>query len=118
MNKVYLALIDAHARAFAAEFADTARHVFVDEAQGRLIHPGEYGGYREALVRDLLSQFLPEAYGVSQGFVISPEGEVSPQCDVVIYSRLYAPVIRTPEQQRFFPVESVVAVGEVKSDLD
>lgn len=117
MNRIYISLIDAQLRAFAADFRDTARSVFYDDETSRLIHPGEFGGFRESLVRELLIRFLPEAYGVSQGFVISPEGEISNQCDLVIYSKLFAPVIQSPEQQRFFPIESVVAVGEVKSRL-
>lgn len=117
MNRIYVSLIDAQLRSFSSEFRDTARSIFYDDDAARLIHPGEYGGFRESLVRDLLTKFLPESYGVSQGFIISPEGDVSNQCDIVVYSRLYAPVIQSPEQQRFFPVESVVAVGEVKSTL-
>jgi hypothetical protein len=117
LNRIYVSLIDAQLRAFASDFRDTARNVFYDENTARLIHPGEFGGFRESLVRDLLLRSLPESYGVSQGFIISPEGDVSSQCDIVVYSRAYAPVIQSPEQQRFFPVESVVAVGEVKSIL-
>jgi hypothetical protein len=117
MNRIYISLIDAQLRAFTADFRDTARSVFYDDETSRLIHPGEFGGFRESLVRELLIRFLPEAYGVSQGFIISPGGEISNQCDIVIYSKLYAPVIQSPEQQCFFPIESVVAVGEVKSKL-
>ena len=117
LNRIYISLIDAQLRAFASDYRDTARNVFYDEETARLIHPGEFGGFRESLVRDLLLRTLPESYGVSQGFILSPEGDVSSQCDIVIYSRSYAPVIQSPEQQRFFPVESVVAVGEVKSSL-
>lgn len=117
VNSIYVSLIDAQLSAFASDFTDTARNVFYDAGKRRLIHPGEFGGYRESLVRKLLANFLPESFGVSHGFVISPEGEVSTQCDIVVYSRHYAPVIQSAEQQRFFPVESVVAVGEVKSKL-
>jgi hypothetical protein len=69
-------------------------------------------------VRDLLKNFLPQRYGVSQGFVVSPNGDISKQCDIIVYAPEYTPVIRNPEQQRFFPIESVVAVGEVKSSVD
>lgn len=118
MNRIYLSLVEAQLRAFVADFVDTARDVFFDPNQGKLIHPGEFGSFREGLVRDLLTRFLPESYGVSQGFVLAPNGDISTQCDVVIYSRLHAPIIHTSEQQRFFPVESVLAIGEVKSTLN
>jgi len=103
---------------FATSFSNVARSVFYDENSQSIIHPGEYGMLRESLVRDLLTHFLPESVGVSQGFVVSPEGTVSSQCDIIIYSKIFSPKIHTPEQQRFFPVESVLAVGEVKSTVD
>lgn len=115
MNNIYVTLIEAQLVAFVRDYTDTAQDVFYDELQEGLIHPGEFGAFRESLIRELLSNFLPEAFGVSQGFVISPEGSVSNQCDIVIYSRTHAPILKTPEHQRFFPIEAVVAVGEVKS---
>ena len=118
MNRIYVSLVEAQLRAFVADFVDTARDVFFDPNQGKLIHPGEFGSFREGLVRELLARFLPESYGVSQGFVLAPNGDISTQCDVVVYSRLHAPIIHTSEQQRFFPVESVLAIGEVKSTLN
>src|SRR5918998_5104088 len=118
MHNVLDTLIESQLEAFANGYTNTAHDLFYDEDSNKLIHPGEFGGLRESLLRDLLKNFLPEEYGVSQGFVISPDGEISNQCDVIVYSRRYTPLIRTPEHQRFFPVESVVAVGEVKSIVD
>lgn len=118
LKNILNTLLESQLEGFAREYVGTSREVFYDDLSGTLIHPGEFGGLREALVRELLTNFLPEAYGVSQGFVISPDGQISNQCDVVIYARQYTPVVRTAAQQRFFPVESVVAVGEVKSIID
>jgi len=111
-------LIEGQLQTFAQNYLEASRQVFYDDAAGKLIHPGEFGGLRESLVRELLRNFLPESFGVSEGFTVSPSGEVSNQCDVVVYSRIHAPVIQTAERQRLFPVESVVAVGEVKSVAD
>jgi hypothetical protein len=118
MRNILDTLIEAQLEAFASSYTNTAHDLFFDEDTQKLIHPGEFGGFRESLVRDLLKNFLPEAYGVSQGFVVSPSGDISKQCDIVVYSLHHTPVIRTPEHQRFFPIESVVAVGEVKSVID
>ena len=115
MNSIYIKLIEAQLATFVRDYTDTAQDIFYDESKRKLIHPSEFGGFRESLIRELASNFLPEAFGVSQGFVISPEGSVSTQCDIIIYSRTHAPIIKTPENQRFFPIEAVVAVGEVKS---
>lgn len=111
-------LFDYQLRAFATNYADASREVFSDPLSGKLLHPGEFGGLRESLVRNLLKNFLPESFGISEGFIIAPNGDISAQCDVVVYSRQHCPIIQTAERQRFFPVEAVVAVGEVKSNAD
>lgn len=111
-------IITSQLEIFATNFSNVAHSIFYDENTQSLIHPGEYGMLRESVVRDLLTHFLPESFGVSQGFVVSPDGSVSNQCDIIIYSKLFSPKIHTAEQQRFFPVESVLAVGEVKSTAD
>lgn len=118
MHQILNAIFDANVRNFAQSFQSTARDVFYDEAQERLIHPGEFGNLRESILREFLINFIPETYGVSHGFVVSPSGFVSKQCDLVIFAKQYSPVIKTPEHQRFFPLESVVGVVEVKSSVD
>lgn len=111
-------LLAAQIQAFVNDFSENAYDVFFSEASGRLIHPGEFGMHREACIRTFLGTFLTNIYGVSQGFVIGQDGEVSHQCDVIIYHKDYTPYFHTPEGQRFFPIESVIAVGEVKSKVD
>jgi hypothetical protein len=102
MQNVLDTLIEAQLEAFANSYTNTSHDLFYDDESKELIHPGEFGGLRESLLRHLLRNFLPEEYGVSQGFVVSPDGDISAQCDVVIYSRRHTPLIRTPEQQCFF----------------
>ncbi len=108
--------LNARLERFALEYGATARELYLGE-DGQPVHRGEYGGHRERLVRQLLREFLPAAYGVSEGFIISPDGDISTQCDIVVYWA-NSPVLTLSEDQRFFPVESVVAVGEVKSKLE
>ena len=43
--------------------------------------------------------------------------EVSTQCDLVIFDGSNTPLIEDSRNKRFFPVESVAAIGEVKSKL-
>lgn len=92
-------------------------NIFVDPETGKLSHPGEYGAFRERAVRDLLQLFMPAHFGMDTGFVITNMGDVSTQCDIVIFDRSITPQIVTDSRQRFFPVEAVVGVGEVKSDV-
>ncbi|MDA0130693.1 hypothetical protein OH458_21755 [Vibrio sp. MarTm2] len=111
-------LLMAQIQAFVNDFSYNAQDLFLDEATGRLIHPGEFGMHRESCIRNFLGAFLPDIYGVSQGFIIGQDGIVSHQCDVIIYHKQYSPYFHTPEGQRFFPIECVIAVGEVKSKVN
>lgn len=83
------------------------------------LHPGEYGTYREILIRELLKNIIPGQFKVGEGFILNPNdeaGDVSTQCDVIIYADSYTPFI-DKGYENFFPVETVVSIGEVKSDL-
>jgi hypothetical protein len=75
----------------------------------RIRHPGESGRARENVVADALASFIPDAYGVSTGFVIDGVGGISRQQDIVIYRRGYHPVFRVGGVDHFM-VEAVSAV--------
>lgn len=115
MNAVS-ALLDEKIINFYNSFIASSRKLFF-HPDGKPIHNGEFGGYREEVVRALVSQFAPERMAVDHGFVVTSSGRVSTQCDIVVYDRTATPMIRNANNQRFFPVESVCAVGEVKSVL-
>ncbi|WP_175832372.1 DUF6602 domain-containing protein [Burkholderia cepacia] len=110
------ALLDEKIRVFAGAFGGGARRLFVDD-KGALIHPGEFGSYREAITQDFLRAFIPQRMAVDSGFVVTASGRISTQCDIIIYDRSVTPLLQNDQKQRFFPMESVCAVGEVKSVL-
>lgn len=109
-------LLDEKIRSFMASFVDSSRRLFVDE-NGTLVHSLEFGVYRERVVSEFLKLFSPERMGVDTGFVVNSAGSISSQCDIVIYDKTVTPLIRDDQHQRFFPIESVCAVGEIKSQL-
>ena len=115
MNSIFEKLIRSKIEHFLFEYSNLSRSVFVDE-EGKLIHPGEFGMYRERIVSDLLKPFLPTRLAIGTGFIITHNNNISTQCDLIIYDREHTPVIENSEQ-RFFPVECVVGVIEVKSKL-
>ena len=92
-----------------------SRDIFVD-SNGGLIHAGEFGMYREKIIKELLEPFLPSRLGVGSGFIITCKGNISTQCDLIIYDKFTTPIIENTEQ-RFYPIESVVGVIEAKSIL-
>ncbi|MNJ92215.1 hypothetical protein D3C87_98810 [compost metagenome] len=72
----------------------------------------------EDLIRNKISAFLPERYLVKQGHIVNPEGKVSPQLDVIIFDRLNTPkFFESRDNTVFYPIESVLAVGEIKKTL-
>lgn len=72
----------------------------------------------ENLVREKISLFLPERYLVKQGHIINSEGKVSNQFDIIIFDRLNTPkFFESKNNTVFYPIESVLAVGEIKKTL-
>lgn len=73
----------------------------------------------EEPIRSKLNQLLPDSIGVGSGCVISVLDGTSRQMDIVLYERDLCPVFcvnDTPEAT-YYPVEGVLAVGEIKSIL-
>lgn len=100
---------------FVDEFSSLSKNVFVNE-EGALIHPAEYGTYRERIVSKFIMPLMPKRLSVGTGFIITGTGKTSTQCDIIIYDTQNTPIIENGEQ-RFFPVECVAGVIEVKSKL-
>jgi len=89
----------------------------LDYIQSQIKHHGERGGQAEAVLREFLRQYLPSCYGVSRGEIVDTVGRTSRQCDLVIYDSSKCPLLVAGQDYQVFPVEPVVAVGEVKSVL-
>lgn len=116
MNEIFDSLVKANIEKFKSDFKNLSRQVFVD-SNGELIHPGEFGMYRERIVKDFLKPFLPSRLDIGTGFIITSKGRISTQCDIIVYDRNSTPVIENTDQ-RFFPIECVVGVIEVKSNIN
>lgn len=97
-------------RKFAIEF---------DELAKEIAHRQSAGEAREAALISLLRKNLPTRVGVEQGgFVIDALGNESAEMDVVIYDKSVGTVFNTIEGEKHFPCETVIAVGEVKTNVD
>ncbi|WP_146943326.1 DUF6602 domain-containing protein [Chryseobacterium hagamense] len=72
----------------------------------------------EDLIRSKISLFLPERYLVKQGQIIDDEGNVSNQFDIIIFDRLSTPkFFESRNGTVYYPIESVLAIGEIKKTL-
>jgi hypothetical protein len=116
-NDVFDSLFRERIDVFRSAFSAVSTEVFYDPATKRLRHTGEYGMYRESIVRDFLKFIVPRGLDISTGFLISTMNDVSTQCDIVIYDSRMTPLCQEGDRQRFFPVESVFCIGEVKSTM-
>ncbi len=80
-------------------------------------HPGESGRAREGVLRRFLRRLCPPGMGLDTGFVIDGTGSISGQVDLVLYRNDYYPIFEIGGVKHF-PVESVVAVFEIKASTD
>ena len=59
-----------------------------------MFHPGEYGKYREEIVRNLFRNILYEDLDISEGFLINNQNQHSTQCDVIVYDSKKTPILK------------------------
>ena len=101
---------------------------FIRHVAERLIHefqfsqgagtPGLIGAAKEHPARLQLERLMPGGVAVGSGIVVDSYGGVSRQQDIVVFEKL-SPIFTHSgaAEATFYPVEGVIAVGEVKSGL-
>ncbi|MET9887256.1 DUF6602 domain-containing protein [Streptomyces sp. NPDC006430] len=99
--------------------SSVAKRMRADFEQSRNFHHnGEAGTSREVLIREFLSGYLPaHVEAVHNAEVISAQGAVSPQCDIVLIDR-GTPPFTSLGGYRIVPNECVYGMVEVKTKLD
>ncbi|MET7143924.1 hypothetical protein M3S04_19765 [Xanthomonas sp. PPL139] len=106
------------AKKFREDYLAMSRYIFRDEEKRNgLLHSGEFGVYRERLLRTLLVSHLPARLAIGSGFLSTVQQPSSTQCDIVLYDRDATPSLDVAGGRVFFPTETCAAVGEVKSTL-
>lgn len=80
--------------------------------------PTSCGALTEEHWIELFRRYLPERYRASSAFIVDCDGRRSRQIDIVIYDRLYSPLLFPHRSGLHLPAESVYAVFEVKQDLN
>ena len=80
-------------------------------------HNPTIGILTEEILRRFLKTYLPQGVSVEQGFVLNTKGELSKQCDILIYdSQIYAPFYRINDIV-VIPADAVIAMIEVKTTV-
>lgn len=116
-NKIFDNLLIEQFEVFKRAFS-ASKELFINPETGSLIHPGEYGTYRESICKEFLRFFIPSRLEIDTGFILNIFNENSTQCDIIVYDRNSTPLLQSKEKQRFFPAETLCAIGEIKSTLN
>ncbi len=114
-SKVFQQIFERYITQFVGLYSEDSTAIFKDE-QNKLIHPGEYGKYREESCKQLLRLLLGKEVSVSDGFVITSGDQISTQCDIIVYNSNVSPFI-ADGIAKMFPAEEVRMIGEIKSTL-
>lgn len=116
-TNIYKTLLHEKIDHFIYAFKHASRELFFDKEKGQLIHAGEFGRLREVVSKNFIRYAIPRRLDIGTGFVINHAGDVSTQADLIVYDRNETPLVQDSENQYFYPVETVCAVGEIKSVL-
>lgn len=86
---------------------------------GMMTQSGAIGSGREQSARQKLKLILPAGVGIGSGFIIDSYGNTSNQCDIILYEENFALRFNPNNDINniYYNCESVIAVGEVKSDV-
>lgn len=83
-----------------------------------------HGNAAETIFRCWISRFLPKRFGIAKGYIVSPRIDYempADEWDVIIYDALESPILyyrnEAGEEKLGLPVESILAVIEVKASL-
>jgi hypothetical protein len=72
--------------------SDRLRADFV--SSGGFMHRGEKGGAREKILVDFISEYLQgHVQAFHSGEVVTVDGQVSPQCDILVCDRSTPPLL-------------------------
>ncbi|VTQ01717.1 DUF6602 domain-containing protein [Sphingobacterium daejeonense] len=113
-NKVFQTVLKRKIEHFTSTFVSDSKSIFYNK-NDKLFHPAELGKYREESLKDLLKNITKQK--ISNGFIITSEDSVSTQLDIVIYQNNETPILEE-DYVNFFSIESTIAIGEVKSNLN
>ena len=114
-SKIFEKIVERNIEQFVGHFSDDSSAIYKDE-KNKLIHPGEYGKYREESCKQLIRLMLSRDLNLSDGFVITADDQITTQCDIIIYNSSISPII-ADDIARMFPAEEVRAIVEIKSNL-
>jgi hypothetical protein len=104
-------LIQKDASALVESFIERAKVLNAIE------HKLTQGTLKELFTSELLQHFLTIQFGIGSGIVINDKNKQSNQTDIVIYDKRIIPPFISGSGIGVYPVESVIATIEIKTEL-
>jgi hypothetical protein len=78
---------------------------------------GDEGRYKEAILKDVLKEHLPEQYAIGTGFALGQKPQRTTQIDVLIYDKAY-PLLFRQGDFIILSADGVRAIIEVKTKIE
>lgn len=103
---------------YFSEIAEELKRESDRVKMGFSTHALSAGENREDIVRDFLRNYLPEAYGIDTGLILSSDGEYSNQADLIIFDQLYNTPLYPNSTNKLLLIESIYSLIEVKTHLN
>ncbi len=72
---------------------------------------------KELFLNDLLLNFITDQFGIGSGVIVDAYGNESKQTDIIVYDKRILPPIIKNSNLGTYPLESVLAIIEVKSTI-
>ncbi len=117
-KQIFLEIFNEQVEIFKNSYIKSSRNIFYEpDLKNNLHHAGEFGIFRERIVSKFLKLFTPQRLQFDSGFIIAPNEKLSKQIDIIIYDKNESPLIQSEEGQKFFPIETIASIGEIKSVL-
>jgi len=90
----------------------------IKEKSKNIKHPRHLGDFLEDEISKIIIDLLPQQYSVEKGFVLNNFSAVSQEQDLLVIDGSLGSSICKTDQIGYYPVESVIASIEIKSNLN
>ncbi|GFZ76727.1 hypothetical protein GCM10011531_02510 [Aquaticitalea lipolytica] len=94
---------------------DLMRNLY--SATSEINHTNEKGSFREFFISELIEPLLPNSYGIGSGIIVDNKGNQSTQLDIIIFDKRIMRPILSSGSSGVFPIDSVLAILEIKSKI-
>lgn len=80
-------------------------------------HGPTVGAMREQMLREFMSEMLPQKFAPVSGFIVDSAGNITPQLDMIFIDRSELPTVTLVKDTVYVPAEIALLAVEVKSSI-